>query len=293
MGEIIVPVAVDLTKFSEVDKAIAEMATNASMLKITDLASKEQFDKVHDTRMTLVKMRTQGIDKIEAEIKAPHLAFTKAVGEEASKRREQLKAIEKDLQAEEDKVNAEKERIRAEKARKAQEMVQLRIKMMSEVKGCVDIQVLSALSEAEFTQEYNSAHALYQEKLQAEEREKVRLAQEKIEQDAERERIRLEGIELQKQKDELAIAQKKIEDDKRALEAEKTIIEEQKKIPEPPAPPIPQTTSGPSTDREALILYVQNLQRVMKPAVTEEVAVRLLAQMDNTLWQALKLVSTY
>ena len=68
MAEIIVPVTVDLTKFSEVDKAIAEMATNASMLKITDLASKEQFDKVHDTRMALVKMRTQGIDKIEAEI---------------------------------------------------------------------------------------------------------------------------------------------------------------------------------------------------------------------------------
>lgn len=162
---------VDITKFSEVDNAIREIATNASMLKITDLESREQFDKVHDMRMKLVKMRTQGIDKIEADIKAPHLAFTKAIGAEAIKRREQLKEIEADLQVEEDKVNSHKEAIRMEKARKAQEKLNGRITALAELGGCVDITVVSALTDEEYSAELVRLAQVKKDKEDAEARE--------------------------------------------------------------------------------------------------------------------------
>jgi hypothetical protein len=202
----------DIGKFSEVDRAISEIATNASMLKITDLASKEQYDKVHDTRMTLVKMRTQGIDKIESEIKAPHLAFAKAVGEEATKRREQLKAIEKDLQAEEDKVNEEKERIRAEKAKKAQEKTQERLNKMLVVGGCTDVTILGALSDQDFEIEFLKAEKTYDEKKRAEEQEIERKRIEDENRKIESEKLKKQQEEMEERMAEMRKKEKEIQD---------------------------------------------------------------------------------
>lgn len=129
MTEIIAPTA-DLTKFSEIDSKIAEIKTNAKMLKITDVEDKKQFDLVHDTRMNLVKMRTQGIEPIRKEIVAPLNAVVDSVNAEAKKRTEQLKEIEAELQAEEDKVLEHRKKIQEEKARKAQEKVQERLNKM-------------------------------------------------------------------------------------------------------------------------------------------------------------------
>ena len=304
----------DVSKFSEVDGAIQEIATNASMLRITDIESKEQFDRVHDMRMKLVKMRTQGIDKIEAEVKAPHLAFTKAVWEEANKRRDQLKSIEKDLQAEEDKVIEHKEALRAEKARKAQEIIQNRIKMMSQIGGCIDMQVLSALSESEFTQEYNTAHALYQENLQKVEIEKTRIAEEKAKQESEAQRLREQSEEiarqqqsmkkqqedLDRQKAEVEKAQKE-ELEKKQAEAQKTIDDEnsrqksefdriEKERKEKEAMDLAEKKKP---DREKLITYVEAMQNIQKPEVSDETAVRYLAQIQVSIWQALELVRKY
>lgn len=304
----------DVSKFSEVDGAIQEIATNASMLRITDIESKEQFDRVHDMRMKLVKMRTQGIDKIEAEVKAPHLAFTKAVGEEANKRREQLKAIEKDLQSEEDKVNAHKEAIRAEKARKAQEKLQERINQMSVVGGCTDIVILWALSDDEFQTEFIKAEKLYDEKKRSEEIEQARIAEEKAKQETEAKRLREQAEEiarqqeamrkqqddLDRQKAEVEKAQKE-ELEKKQAEAQKIIDEEnarqkaefdriEKERQEKEAQELAEKKKP---DREKLIAYVEAMQSIPKPEVSEETAVRYLAQIQGSLWQALELVRKY
>lgn len=314
--ETVQPVAFvfDVTKFSEVDGAIQEIATNASMLRITDIESKEQFDRVHEMRMKLVKMRTQGIDKIEAEVKAPHLAFTKAVGEEANKRREQLKAIEKDLQAEEDKVNAHKEAIRAEKARKAQEKIQERVNRMAGVGGCTDMIILWSLTDEEFEAEFIKAEKIYEEKKRQEEADKLRIAEEKAKQEAEAQRLREQAEELARQQEAMRKQQEDLdrqkaeaeriirdEQDRKQAEAQRIIDEEnarkkaesdriEKERQEKEAKELEENKKP---DREKLIAYIEAMQNIPKPEVSEETAVRYLSQIQWTLWQAMKLVTMY
>lgn len=304
----------DISKFSEVDGAIQEIATNASMLRITDIESKEQFDRVHDMRMKLVKMRTQGIDKIEAEVKAPHLAFTKAVGEEANKRREQLKAIEKDLQAEEDKVNAHKEAIRIEKARKAQEKLNARITALAELGWCVDITVVSALTDEEYTAELLRLAQVKKDKEDAEAREFLRQQEEKAKQEAEAQRLREESEKIEREKESIRkqqedLDQKKVEADKiikdeqdrKQAEAQKIIDEEnarqkaefdriEKERQEKEAMELAEKRKP---DREKLIAYVEAMQNIPKPEVSEETAVRYLGQIQGSLWQMSELVKKY
>lgn len=73
-----------LEEFSETEKAIAQIETDLGMLIITDVDSKEQFDKVHDGRMALVKMRTQGIEPLKKKLKAPAIAFNNSIDEKAN-----------------------------------------------------------------------------------------------------------------------------------------------------------------------------------------------------------------
>lgn len=301
--ETVQPVAFvfDVTKFSEVDGAIQEIATNASMLRITDIESKEQFDRVHDMRMKLVKMRTQGIDKIEAEVKAPHLAFTKAVGEEANKRREQLKAIEKDLQVEEDKVNAHKEAIRAEKARKAQEKLNARITALAELGGCVDITIVSALTDEEYTAELLRLAQVKKDKEDAEAREFLRQQEEKAKQEAEAQRLREQSEEIARQQEAIkkqqedldrqkAEAEKIIKDeqDRKQAEAQKIIDEdnarkleaELKAEQEKKEKEAQELAEKKKPDREKLIAYVQAMANIPKPEVFEETAITYLSQIN-------------
>ena len=46
-------------------------------------------------------------------------------------------------------------------------------------------------------------------------------------------------------------------------------------------------------DREKMIAYVEAMQSIPKPEVSEETAVRYLAQIQGSLWQALELVRKY
>lgn len=301
--ETVQPVAFifDVIKFSEVDGAIQEIATSASMLRITDLESKEQFDRVHDMRMKLVKMRTQGIDKIQAEAKAPHIAFTKAVDEEANKRREQLKAIEKDLQVEEDKVNAHKEAIRAEKARKAQEKLQERVNKMSAVDGCIDVNLLTALTDSEFAIELHNYTQFFDEKKRQEESEKKRLAEEKAKQEAEAQRLREQSEEIARQQESMRKQQEdlnrqkaeadkiiKDEQDRKQAEAQRIIDEENarkleaelKTEQEKKEKEAQELAKKKKPDREKLIAYVQAMASIPKPEVSEETAITYLSQIN-------------
>lgn len=298
MTDVLVPGV--LEKFSETDAAIANLETEFGMLTITDLESKEQYDKVHDGRMMLVKMRTQGIDTIEKELKAPGIAFNKAVGEEAEKRRTQLKKIEAHLKSEEEKVDAIKEAARQEKIRKGQEKLNERIKKMSVVGGCVDISIIAPLSDEDFEIEFLKAEKIYDENKRAEEIENARLAEEKIARDEanaklakdqeefeERKRIMEEKEreiearqkvidDAQKAKDEenRIAAQKILDDAEAAIKAEAAREAEEKKKP----------------DRDRLLAYVEKIRAVTIPEWLSDPYDRFPLQITGTIDMMEKLI---
>lgn len=264
-----------LEKFSETDAAIARLETEFGMLTITDVESKEQYDKVHEGRMMLVKMRTQGIDTIEAELKAPGIAFNNAVGAEAEKRRSQLKAIEAHLKSEEEKVDAIKEAARQEKIRKGQEKLNERIKKMSVVGGCVDISIIAPLTDEEFEIEFLKAEKIYDEKKRAEEIEAARLAEEKRLQDEaaaklakDQEELATRKAEMDAKEAEIAERQKVI-DDAQKVKDEENRIAAQKVLDEAEAAKKAELAreeeEKKKPDRDRLLAYVEKIRAVQLP----------------------------
>lgn len=273
MADVLVPGV--LEKFSKTDGEIAKLETEFGMLTITDLESKEQYDKVHDGRMMLVKMRTQGIDTIEKELKAPGIAFNKAVGEEAEKRRTQLKKIEAHLKSEEDKVDAIKEAARQEKIRKGQEKLNERIQKMSFVGGCVDISIIAPLTDEEFEIEFVKAEKIYDEKVRAEEIENARLAEEKIARDEANAKLAKDQEELAARKAEMdakerEIAERqKVIDDAQKVKDEENRIAAQKVLDDAEAAKTAELAreaeEKKKPDRDRLLAYVEKLRAVQMP----------------------------
>ena len=281
-----------IEKFSETDGAIAGLQTEYGMLTITDTESKEQYDKVHDGRMMLVKMRTQGIDIIEAELKAPHLAFNKAVGEEANKRREQIKTIEAHLKSEEEKVDTIKEAARQEKIRKGQEKLNGRIQRMSTVGGCVDISVIAPLSDELFEIEWLKAEKIFGEKKIAEEAEHLKLAEEKKLQEEATAKLKADQDELKKKQEEMTAKQneldtkqkaiddaQKLADQKERQEAQK-ILASAELAKKTELDKLAEDEKKP--DREKLLSYMEKIKAVPIPEITGELK-RFLPQIQNTL----------
>ena len=120
-------------QFSETEKAISQIETDLGMLVITDPESKEQYDKVHDGRMSLVKLRTQGIEPLKKKLKAPAIAFNNAIDERANSLTERVKKVEAHLQSQENIVDELREKRRKEKEKKKAEKLQARVNQMNAV----------------------------------------------------------------------------------------------------------------------------------------------------------------
>jgi hypothetical protein len=263
----------EISRFSVADSAIAEITAQYSCLAITDVEDKAQYQVVHNARMHLRDVRVS-IEKTRKEANADYVAIKKAIDDEAKRITAPLELIEQRLKVEEDKVEAHRESIRMEKARKAQEKLQDRVNKMNAVRGCSDITIISALSDDDFESELAKATTADETRKQEEEKERVRIAEEKVAQETERKRIIAETADLQKQKDELALAQKKMDDDKRALEEakkiqlqaqaqlEEKIKEDMKKTETVAFPPIDESTNeaGTPTDRTLLLQYMYALK---------------------------------
>lgn len=81
----------DVSKFSEVDGAIQEIATNANMLRITDIESKEQFDRIEKERqekeaMDLAEKKKPDREKMIAYVEAMQSIPKPEVSEETAVR---------------------------------------------------------------------------------------------------------------------------------------------------------------------------------------------------------------
>ena len=221
-----------IVKYDITDAAIAEMESIYLCLEITDIEDKEQFDAVHSARMT-VKGKRVDVEKRRKELKADALAYGKLVDTEAKRITGKLEPIESHLDREEKKVTDEQKRIQAEADRKEKEKIDKRIADLAdygqhlpffEIAGWDDAkydEVLLTAMEKYEAEQNRQADEIAVRKAESERLEKVRK-----EQEAEAARL---AEEKRKIDEAQAAERKKIDDERRAIEAEKKALEDEKR----------------------------------------------------------------
>lgn len=121
-----VDIAKDLVRFNVTDAAIAELGNKYMKLEITDVNSKDEFEKVHTARMDMVRRRTS-VTKVGKELREEALAYQKAVIAEEKRLVALMEPIESHLSTEEQKVIDEKARIKREAEEKEAARIQARV----------------------------------------------------------------------------------------------------------------------------------------------------------------------
>jgi len=179
-------------------------------LVITDLEDQEQFELVHDARMTMVKIRTT-IEKARKEQKSAALAYGKKVDAAAKERVDAAAPIEAHLQVEEKKVTDEQKRIEKEKLDEFRAMVQGRVDAFMAYGVVLSFADVAEMNDAEFDMKLVGVKTDYeneQQRLAKEEQERIdrqaeldRQAEEQAKRDRERaaeeEVLRIERQALQ------------------------------------------------------------------------------------------------
>ncbi|MFH2034274.1 MAG: hypothetical protein ABIJ26_06185 [Candidatus Margulisiibacteriota bacterium] len=221
-----------IVKYDITDAAIAEMESIYLCLEITDIEDKEQFDAVHSARMT-VKGKRVDVEKRRKELKADALAYGKLVDTEAKRITGKLEPIESHLDREEKKVTDEQKRIQAEADRKEKEKIDKRIAEFAEFNVHLPFFDVAAMTDGYFDSRLIIARADFEaeQNRQADEiavrkAESERLEKVRKEQEAEAARL---AEEKRKIDEAQAAERKKIDDERRAIEAEKKALEDEKR----------------------------------------------------------------
>ena len=183
----------ELTEFSAAGAAIADMVKTYGHLAIADLGNKSEVAAVVEAHR-MVKAYRVKIEKKRKEIKAPALAFGKAVDKEGKRLMALIEPLETHLDAEREKLRAA-ERAAAEAEKKAAaEKLQARIDAMNAVGGPVNLDMLANITDQAFELELRAAKEAEAERVAEQHRiEKEREAAAEAEQavrraaDAERE----------------------------------------------------------------------------------------------------------
>lgn len=238
------------------NEAIAELSKKYMVLKINGLEDKAGYDTVHRARMD-VKNRRVAVEHKRKELKEDALRFGKAVDAEANRIKALLEPIESHLEAEQTAIDQEKARIAAEKARIEQERVQGRVNRLFAM-GCrfdgqmfflpfgsisEGFKVPQAMVKAANDEQFETICAELQKLVDAEnarlaeierqrKEEEARLAKIKEEQEAEARRLKEEQDRIRQEaervKAEAEAAERKLREEREALEREKRAIEEAK-----------------------------------------------------------------
>lgn len=240
------PIDMNVVKLNVTDQEIAKMKADYLPLKIKGIEDKAGLKAVYDARQIVKKTRV-GVEKHAKDLKESALAWQRKVNTEKDRIVGELETIESHLQSEEDTIAAEKERLRIEAEKKEQAIVQARVDQLTQYGYEINIHFLKSLSEADFLAVVATAKSEYEKQLAGKAEEK-RLA------DAEAARLKAEREELQRLREQQAEAQrvinennarikkeqeekdaairaeqKKIEDDKRAMELQKEQAAEAKR----------------------------------------------------------------
>ena len=207
-----------LVEYNITDAAIAEMEKIYMDLTITDLEDKEQFDAVHSARMTVKGKRVE-VEKRRKELKADALEWGRKVDTEAKRIVGKLEPIESHLDREERKVTDEQERIKEEAERKEKEKIDKRIAELAVFGKHLPFFEVAGWTDGEYEARLIVAKDEY-------EAEQKRLAEEADARKAEAERLEAVRKEQEAKAAELAEAQRKIDEAKAKIEAEKKALED-------------------------------------------------------------------
>ena len=231
-----------VAEYNVTDAAIAEMKSRYMGLTIKGLDDTEGFQAVHDARI-IVKNHRIAVEKRRKELKADALAWGKKVDGKAKVIFGKLEPIETHLQTEEKKVTDEQKRIKEEEDRKEKEKIDSRLNSLAGYGKIMPFFDVAAMSDEEYgdaiakaCDEYNAELARIAE---GKRKEDERKAKEEADRKAEAEKLAKEREDLDKRrveqeaaqakideanrkvKEAQEAAQKKINEDKLALEVEK------------------------------------------------------------------------
>jgi hypothetical protein len=255
----------ELTEFSAAGAAIADMVKTYGHLTIVDLENKSEVAAVVEAHRMVKACRVK-IEKKRKEIKAPALAFGKAVDKEGKRLAALIEPLETHLDGEREKLRAA-ERAAAEAEKKAAaEKLQGRIDAMNAVNGPVNLDMLANITDQAFELELRAATEAEAERVADQHRiEKEREAEEARRAEADRlteeaARIAREAAEKEHEKlaEENRVQQKELQRLKQA-ESQRAAAERvpAKSPPYPegamvthPAPGITVTEHRPELSRE-------------------------------------------
>jgi chemosensory pili system protein ChpA (sensor histidine kinase/response regulator) len=183
-------------------------------LAIADLGNKSEVAAVVEAHR-MVKAYRVKIEKKRKEIKAPALAFGKAVDKEGKRLMALIEPLETHLDAEREKLRAA-ERAAAEAEKKAEaEKLQGRIDAMNAVNGPVNLDMLANITDQSFELELRAAKEAEAERVAEQHRiEKEREAAaeaEQVERRAAMERENAARIEREKLAEENRVQQKELQ----------------------------------------------------------------------------------
>jgi len=179
----------ELITYDITQAAIAELKSKCLALKVTSFTDKEGYLKCKEAKAD-IKARRVAIEKRRKELKEDSLAFGRKVDAKAREYTQELEAMEAHLQAQQDIIDDEIERRRQEAEFKKQQLVNERIQKLTAVQAECPPNI-GELADEMFDAMLHAATVAYEEKKQAEEAEKKRIA----DMEAENQRLRKEAEE--------------------------------------------------------------------------------------------------
>jgi len=242
-----------VVKYDVTDAAIAEMKEMYMGLVITDINDQEQYDVVHKAHMTVKGKRIE-VDKKRKELKADALEWSRKVQDEANRIFALIEPIESHLKAEKQKVQDEKDRIEKERVDKIKGEIDSWTNAYHGMNGTGKVGDLKEyISKLETVRDLISPELYFEFTGEAIETcnnllsrakqdldNRIRLDKEEAERKAEAERLAAERTELEKlrkeqeerdriEREKREAEQAKIDEANRKLQAEKDALEAEKK----------------------------------------------------------------
>ena len=204
-------------------------------LKIKSLDDKEGFKLVHKARMIIVT-KIGDVERKRKELKRSYLDSGLAVDGEAKRLTALLEPIKTHLKEEESIFEKEQERLRLEVEKKLQDRLKMRIEKLKAYNYTMYLMdTINSISDNDFDMvvaqaklEYEVEQARLAEEVKQKQIEAEILAKIKAEQEAESNRLAVIARQQREAEEKIKAAQEKIDNEKRAIEDKKRVAEVEK-----------------------------------------------------------------
>ena len=187
--------------FEETAEKLREIASDALTIQVTGLDDKVGIKAAHESRMQLVKLRTN-IEKQRKAMKADAIEYGKKVDGAAKELTAIIEPAEAHLLEQESIVKREEDRIAREKAEHQKKMIQSRLELLQRQGVTALASDVENLSPTEWEAMHENARAAKAERDAQAAREKAEQERIAAEQKAEQERLEKERAELERQQQE-------------------------------------------------------------------------------------------